>query len=218
MNEIEPIVDEELNAVDLLELEVRRLPGVISVGLTDGDTRTLTVVAPHVVDEEDLRRSVTQVARTYTDEPFVIEIDQNLEKKSTNMQISDDNGNFTTQTVVVDASRPDIESVEVANDTISVKLAWQGRIGSGEASARTLNHAAEATLLALDDLNVPVPFYVRSVTPLGAALRDAVVVVLRSSEVAEERFGVATGDNAREATVRATLDALNRYLAFHYAD
>jgi hypothetical protein len=213
---IEP--DEIRDQVDVLELEIRRVPGVTSVSIAEKEgEQFLSVVVPSAEDEEGLRTTVAQLVRTYSDTPFTINIDNNSEKTPDESATAVKAFELDSE-VSKERSRPQLVELKVENEVVSVDLQWRSRRGLGESSARTLNHAAEATLLALDDLGTPVPFYVRSVTPLGAVLRDAVVVVLRSNEAAEERFGVATGESAREATARATLDALNRYVGYRYGE
>ena len=87
--------------------------------------------------------------------------------------------------------------------------------GTGRAPAGPLAGGAQATLGALAELGAPVPFYVASCERARTVPCEPVVVVLAPCDGAgaSERVGVASGDDDLETASRATLAALNRYLA-----
>jgi hypothetical protein len=96
--------------------------------------------------------------------------------------------------------------------------------GTGRAPAGPLAGGAQATLTAIAALGVDVPFYLVSAERAHAVSGDPVVVVLAPRQVtagpqgSAERMGVAGGADDVEAASRATLGALNRYLAKSVAD
>jgi len=92
--------------------------------------------------------------------------------------------------------------------------------GTGRAPAGPLAGGAQATLTAIAAIGIEVPFYLVSAERARGVPGEPVVVVLAprrsaSSAVlgADERMGVAAGDDDVEAASRATLGALNRHLA-----
>jgi len=95
--------------------------------------------------------------------------------------------------------------------------------GKGRAVVGPLVGGAQATLVALGALGIEVPYYVVSVERAPSVPGDPVVVVLAPRHASEEhgdpigpvveRIGVASGADTVEAASKATLCALNRYLA-----
>lgn len=95
---------------------------------------------------------------------------------------------------------------------------------TGRASAGPLAGGAQATLAALGVLGVEVPFYLLSVERARSVPGEPVVAVLAprhpepqangsSRGRMPDRIGVASGSEEVEAASRATLAALNRFLA-----
>ncbi|HVF75417.1 MAG TPA: hypothetical protein VM938_10245 [Acidimicrobiales bacterium] len=188
-------------ALDTLELELRRLPGIVGVGYSDeGDTVVVHVLAdvPQVGPSE-LRRQVSQRARAHLDKPLVIEVEDLAAPRPTRYPAR----------VRLDGVRVDAFSQE-----LDVHLALGSRrvVGRGEAGSPA--EAAAATLVALAELGAELPFRIDAAT---AALRQspdhAVVVVLEPDERAPKLYGVARAPSMEEAAARATLHALNRYLS-----
>lgn len=189
-------------ALDILELELRRLPGVVGVGYSDeGDTVVLHVLAD-VPDAgpTELRRQVSQRARAHLDKPLVIEL-EDLDDQSA-----------TTRRPV----RVRLEGVRVDgfSQELDVHLGLGTRRVIGRGRAGSPADAAAATLDALAELGAALPFRIDAAT---AALRHspdhAVVVVLEPDSRSPKLYGVARAPSMEEAAARATLHALNRYLS-----
>jgi hypothetical protein len=105
-----------------------------------------------------------------------------------------------------------------------VRLARADAVGIGRASVGALAGGAQATLAALADLGLEVPYYLVSAERAHTVPGEPVVVVLAPVRSAAsraagslpplaERIGVATGDAESAAASRATLNALNRFLS-----
>jgi hypothetical protein len=103
--------------------------------------------------------------------------------------------------------------------TSEVRLARGAARGTGRAPAGPLAGGAQATLNALGALGIDLPFYLVSAERVRGVPGDPVVVALSPRTVGTpgapgaERVGVATGSSDVDAASRATLGALNRYIA-----
>ena len=188
-------------ALDILELELRRLPGVVGVGYSDeGDTVVLHVLAD-VPDAgpSELRRQVSQRARAHLDKPLVIELEDLDDQPATRRPVR----------VRLEGVRVDGFSLEL---DVHLGLGARRVIGRGRAGSPA--DAAAATLDALAELGAALPFRIDAAT---AALRHspdhAVVVVLEPDARSPKLYGVARAPSMEEAAARATLHALNRYLS-----
>jgi len=93
-----------------------------------------------------------------------------------------------------------------------VRLAWSGARGLGRAGSGPLIGGAQATIEALRDLGLEVPFMLMSATAIPLSNSWPVVVVLRSAQSRAELMGIAHAPDQVWSAARATLDALNRYL------
>lgn len=188
-------------ALDALELELRRIPGVLAVGFTDeGESLILHVlsdVTPGAAPE--LRRQVSLWVRANLDRPVVIEV-EDVEPPA----VSPERGRVRLEAVRVDEF----------SQSLDVQLGLGSRRAVGRAEAGSPREAAAATLEALDRLGANLPFRIDAAT---ATLRDgpdhAVVVVLEPGQSAHKLYGVARAPSMEEAAARATLHALNRYLS-----
>lgn len=186
-----------------LELELRLLPGVVNVGTSaDG---AITVMALEAVPT--LVEAATRTAQLHSVEASVSVVD------------------LSTSGVRNGTGRRDRVALlqagfDPATGTTRVELAHRQRHSSGLAASGPVVGAVEATLAALKDLGVDVPFYLLGVGPPGspavAGPVPVVLVVLRpvgTSATAGDRIGVARGASEEEAAARATLAALNRFLS-----
>lgn len=188
-------------ALDVLELELRRLPGVVGVGYSDeGDTVVLHVLAEvPAAGPTELRRQVSQRARAHLDKPLVIEVE-------------DLGGPEAPRRPV----RVRLEGVRIDgfSGELDVHLGLGARRVIGRGRAGSPADAAAATLDALAELGAALPFRIDAAT---AALRHspdyAVVVVLEPDSRSPKLYGVARAPSMEEAAARATLHALNRYLS-----
>ena len=196
---------------DQLELELRRLPGVTGIGLSAAagdDSLVIHVLAVEASPgREELRRMVAQQARGLVSRPLAIEIE------------------YEPQAVAdppdraMRPGRVQLVEVEVEDHTLDVvvRLAHGGRRAVGRGGAGSPVDAAEATMRALAALGAEVPFKVEaSAAPVGED-DQAVVVMFQPVDDDEHRYGVARASSMEEAACRATLHALNRWLARHAA-
>lgn len=119
-------------------------------------------------------------------------------------------------------SEPRVSLVDARFDAAAgvseVVLARGSARGRGSFPAGPLPGGAQATLAALGNLGLDVPFYVVSAGRTSSTPGEPVVVVLaarRGEQVAgaAERLGVAAGRDDVETASRATLSALNRFLS-----
>lgn len=188
-------------ALDSLELELRRIPGVVGIGFSDEGG----VVVVHILADEsvlrsgELRRQVTQQARAHVDRPLVIEM-EDVEAPAPAVE----RGRVRLEGVVVDSF----------SKALDVHVAFGSRRSVGRGEAGSPRDAAATTMHALDRLGAHLPFRIDAAT---AALRTgpdhAVVVVLDPMDGGHKLYGVARAPTAEEAAARATLHALNRYLS-----
>lgn len=188
-------------ALDVLELELRRLPGVVGVGYSDeGDTVVLHVLADvPAAGPSELRRQVSQRARAHLDKPLVIELedmaDQGTPRRPARVRL---------EGVRIDGFSQELD--------VHLGLGAHRVVGRGQAGSPA--DAAAATLDALAELGADLPFRIDAAT---AALRHspdhAVVVVLEPDSRSPKLYGVARAPSMEEAAARATLHALNRYLS-----
>lgn len=180
--------------VDAAESALRRVPGVLYVANSrlDGSV-VMHVLAEPTADTSALRKQATAICDSHLASPFALEVASAARR-----------------------SRIQLMEVEVAADAeVVVHLGHAGLSRSGRSTGIDPTAAAEATFDALANLGAPVPFRVEAAALFEHPLGDGVMVVL-GSEATSPRYGVASGDNAVQAAARATLHALNRYLATQY--
>jgi hypothetical protein len=179
-----------VNALDVLELELRRLPSVAFVGLQErADVLVVQVLSLANADPDALRAASERICRSHLDRPFAVEL--------------------------AGGSRPSrirLLDVSVLDDEVEVHLGYEGVHTVGRAKGFDPTAAASATFEALQRLGAKVPFEVEAAALFEHVLGEGVMLVL-GSESAGERYGVAAAPNVPQAAVRATLHALNRYLS-----
>lgn len=184
--------------LDVLELELRRLPNVAFVGFLDrADSTVVQVLALSAADPSALRLSAERVCRAHLDRPFVVEIASGTRP-----------------------SRVRLLDVQVRaghngdGDEVEVHLGYEGirTVGRAPAKAGDPTSAASATFEALQRMGAKLPFRVEAAALFEHVLGEGVMLVFASDD-AGERYGVAAGANVEQAAVRATLHAFNRYLA-----
>lgn len=188
--------------LDDLELELRRLPGVVGVGFSQEDGVVIVHVqanVPHGLAA--LRRQIVQRARAFVDRTLVIDLQE-----------------VSAGTAAADRGRVKLVGVRVQEFTqeMEVHLAHRGVHTVGRASAGSPEDAVDATLQALTDLGADLPFQKieAASASVEGAHHQAVIVILEPEDDARgTRYGVAKGDTMEEAAARATLHALNRYLS-----
>jgi hypothetical protein len=184
-----------MNRLDVLELELRRLPNVSFVGLRERpDALVVQVLALGSPDPNGLRLQVERSCRAHLDRPFLVEIAGPT--RPSRIRLLD------VHVRADDGGAPEVE----------VHLGFEGIRTIGRAKAGDPSAAAVATFEALKRLGASVPFRVEAAALFEHVLGEGVMLVL-ASDADGERYGVAAGINVEEAAVRATLHALNRYLS-----
>ena len=182
-----------MKPLDLLELELRRLPHVAFVGFSERpDTLVVQVLALGTPDPGLLRSQAERACRAHLDQSFVVEIA---------------GGTRPSRIRLLDVQLLGDGAVE-----IEVRLGYEGMCTVGRAPGGDPTAAASATFQALQALGADVPFQVEAAALFEHVLGEGVMLVL-GSETSGQRYGVAAGTTIEQAAVRATLHALNRYLA-----
>ncbi|MHB1088462.1 MAG: hypothetical protein ACYC19_06840 [Acidimicrobiales bacterium] len=184
-----------------LELELRSLPGVLSVSITysdhgDAEEVTLLVIGPDLDSTRSEARLILSLY--YPEATLVVE-----EATDAVVQLNRDH----SRVAILDAE------LDSSTGTVQVALHYNGRTGSGRSGSGPLIGGADATLSALRDLGIEVPFSLLSVNSVSLMNRWPVVVTLRSTRSDTDRMGIALADGELLSSVKSTLNALNRFLA-----
>lgn len=189
----------ESQASDGLELELRRLEGVsfVSFGERQGATFVeLSVAGP--TDTNALRAAALRLALGYLEGPIVIDV---VDPPPTSS-----------------SRRPELR-VQLAvrgpaegEESVEVHLAYRDRAVATDGIVGDQSSIVDAVLTGLHELGLPVPFETSVISDLSAELGDGTLVVLRDEATGDVRRGLATGRSPEEATARAVLNGLNRYL------
>jgi hypothetical protein len=195
-----------VSALDVLELELRQLHGVVGVGLEEeGDGLLVRIALAPGVDAADVERRATMLARAHAEHVTVATVGADA---------TDDISGRTRH------SRVRLLAVVrvPTTDELEVHLAFGGRrtIGRRRGSG-AVTGAVEATLEALEALGAELPFrplWAEPVHPEGDRSHTIAVGLTGSpaTDATTGRYGIAAGMSAEEAAVRATLHALNRHL------
>jgi len=195
-----------MKGLDLLELELRRLPHVAYVGFMDRpDTLVVQVLALANPDPGTLRSQAERACRAHLDRPFVVEIAGGT--RPSRIRLLD----VQLVTGAGGEGAPPA-SADPAAVQVEVRLGYEGMCTVGRARGGDPTAAASATFEALQALGADVPFQVEAAALFEHVLGEGVMLVL-GSDHSGQRYGVAAGASVEQAAVRATLHALNRYLA-----
>jgi hypothetical protein len=182
------------------ELELRSLPGVVNVGFEyrdNGDVDLVTLVVNG--DETALNVVAKQVVSLYYPDAGL-----RLER----LRATSGARSVEGQRVVL------VSATFNQNDGIcEITLNYEGRIGVGRSTSGPLIGGAEATMTALRDLGFEVPFYLVAALNVSTVRGWPVIVTLRSHSNDADRYGISQSDGELISSARATLDALNRFLA-----
>lgn len=185
------------------ELELRSLPGVLSVGVdhqANGEVERVTLFV-RGQDPEQVRHVALQVASLYYPKAAVAVEDANR------APLLAGRGQEPTRVAL------DFVDFNVHDGVSEVRLRFAGRVGIGRSGSGPLVGSAEATLIALRELGFDVPFFLVAVNTVSSVRGWPVMVTLRSLADANDRIGIAQSETETESASRATLDALNRHLA-----
>ncbi len=179
------------------ELELRSLPGVMSVGLNRndiGEVDQATLLVRSAASHE-IHTAAQQIARFYyPDVSVTVETAQSAEAVS------------GARVALVGFRFHEVEGVS------QVTLSYDGRIGVGREGSGPLIGGANATVMALRELGFSIRFFVLSVMKVDTAVGPAVIVTLRSGADGKDAIGIAPSERDVASSARATLDALNRHL------
>ena len=201
----------ERSDLNVLELELRKLPAVVAVGFEGPSAGTpvaedaiLTVQL--LVNDHDANPAIEQqaldLARLHLGRPLQVVVTP--ESPETAWVTAATEMPVRSRVRIVDVNLVDNgRAVEVTLDQAQRKAVARG--GSSSPVA-----AAGATLGALRQLGWPVPFDVGSAVRLSVGSTGAVLVHLVAPE--GDRLGASSADTAERAAVKATLQALNRWL------
>ena len=185
--------------IDALELELRRLPGVVGVGFgAEASGTVVHLFAPGTGSREELRRRAAQLAQAHLDSGAQIEIDD---------------GRGPVEPAEAGRVRLLAVRLDPEEGEVEVHLSHDDRRTVGRGSARSLKSAAEATIDALVKLGASIPFRVGEVVAIGQEGVQTVLVALEATVGDGVRHGAADGSRLEEAAARATLHALNRWLS-----
>ena len=176
---------------EALESALRRRSDVVYVGFTELDSAlTVQVLPVDGTDHDALRKDVQLLCEAHLCGRFVLDLGGDKRPE-----------------------RVRLLGVEVTpGDEVVVQLGFGGLCQTGRSTGAAPAAAVEATVEALSMLGTPVPFQMEAAALFEHAVGDGVMVVL-ASEDEGPRFGVASGADPALAGARATLHALNRYLA-----
>jgi hypothetical protein len=183
------------------ELELRSLPGVMSVGVDHRESGEVEAVTLFVrgQDPESVRHVALQVASLYYPTAAVTVEDANRAPNS--------HGHAGSRVALTGTD------FNVHEGVSEVQLALNGAVGVGRSGSGPLIGGAEATLAALRDLGYEVPFFLVAVNNIATARGWPVIVTLRSLSDEGDRIGIAQSNGDLQSAAKATLDALNRYLS-----
>ena len=191
-----------------LELALRRLPGVVGVSTDDGDDLRVLVRS----EEQGAAGGVEELvaARSPGTEINVIESGHFDEAGASPFA---EEGSAPGERVALERVLCDEE-----RGSVEIQLSLAGLTATGVGQGGSILGGAAATLSALGELGLRIPFDLVAADHLGSAPDAPVVVCLRPQPDGEERIGVARGSDDCEASARATLSALNRHLSDYLAD
>ena len=186
-------------ALDVLELELRQLPGVCLVTFDEREDVLVVQLGVEPGSDVDLVRD--RAARA---------TDSHIEREA------------VVEVVGASAPRPPesarrvrlLATIALPDGEIEVHLAMGERRTIGRRRQADATAAAvEAALDALGAMDLTIPFSLRWVGPIGENSEHAIAVSLRASDGSGGRYGVASAPEPTEAAARATLAALNRFLS-----
>lgn len=199
-------------ALDAFELEVRQLEGVVCLGIVRGGGGQVTGLTVQVLgagQEASVGSSVAMLARKYMHGSVRARIEP--------LPPPGASGEAAAASNVVSARRGRAQLLAVrvmrSQGVVEVHLLHRGIRSVGRGDSGRLDGAVAATLGALCDLGARLPFTVQAVTPVTVDGQEAVAVVLSWVTEGRELFGLARATSMHESASRATLQALNRFLA-----
>jgi hypothetical protein len=198
---------------DHLELELRKLPDVIAVGFegpsVDAPVTEDAVLTVHVlVADVEVRDAVEQHAldlgRLHLGRPLRVVVAPDGDDHGAKMV------NASPTPILLSRVRLAEVGLVDGGRSVEVTLTHGDLRAVGRGPAGSPGGAAGATLIALRQLGWAVPFTLGSGVRLAVGAAGAVLVHLIGPD--GDRLGVSVGETAEQAAVKATLQALNRWL------
>ena len=186
------------------ELELRALPGVVNVGFRYGDKGDVEAVSlvVHSDDAGPVRVVAKQIVSLYYPDATV-----SVEEMK---PVAAPKRSGTGDGERVALVRAEFNSHE---GYCEVHLNVNGRVGVGRSENGPLIGGAEATLDALRQLDLDVPFYLVGSVNVATVRGWPVIVTLRPRANEADRYGIAQAETELVSAAKATLNALNRYLS-----
>ncbi|MDE3044170.1 MAG: hypothetical protein KGJ10_05025 [Acidobacteriota bacterium] len=181
------------------ELELRSIPSVVAVSVERDELGAANVVTLHDAG--------TQLARTETLARQVLSFYYPQAKLIIEPIALSAQMNHRPPRVIIE--RADVTPGDAGAE---VRLTCNGATGTGRAGSGPLIGGAQATLDALRDLGMEVPYSLMSASAVPLSNSWPVIVVLRSNVSRAELMGIAHAPDEIWSAARATLNALNRYL------
>lgn len=226
----------DVNSLDDLELELRKLPGVRAAGFDEREDMLLIQlhVTADAADQQPVPISASRIAARHSDRPVAVEVVRWRELAARagaqTEQAADGAVIDLAEAEVVEAEeagtaapggtrRPRLLAVLAFPDTdeLEVHLILEGRRTIGRAPAsQGLVGAVEATIDAIRGFGAEIDPKVRWARALDDTGDDRVVVAIsleQDGDAPHTAYGLAAGASPIDAAARATLDALNRRLA-----
>ncbi|HET6795394.1 MAG TPA: hypothetical protein VFH45_13175 [Acidimicrobiales bacterium] len=190
--------------LDGLELELRRLAGVVAVAIDAQDGTTSIRVTADARSSPSLRPLALQVARAFCEGPLSVEL----------LEASGDHDGRDSRVLSRTSARVRVIAVDLTpgDSEVSVHLGYGDGRSVGRSRSAPLIGAVRATLAALQGLGAELPFQIRAVSRLAAGPYAPVMVALRPTDGGAERLGIARSGSDVDSACRATLHALNRHL------
>lgn len=226
----------DVNSLDDLELELRKLPGVRAAGFDERED--VLLIQLHVTadagDPQPVPISASRIAARHSDRPVAVEVvrwrDLTAQAGAPAEPDAAEAVVDLVEAEVVEAEetdttpsggtrRPRLLAVLAFPDTdeLEVHLILEGRRTIGRAPAsQGLVGAVEATIDAIRGFGAALDPRARWARALDDTGDDRVVVAIsleHDEDAPHLAYGLAAGASPIDAAARATLDALNRRLA-----
>lgn len=180
--------------LDLLELELRRLPGVVFVGFTPRADALVLHISTAPSSPSSIGPTAERLARARLRRHVVVEVVG--EPRPSRVRLIH---------VGVEEEEPTVR--------YSVVLEYMGSQAVATSVGAGPHEVAAATVSALTSLGAELPYSIDNAAYFEHAAGEGVAVVLRSRDPSVFRLGIAAGDSVSEVAARATLQALNRDLS-----
>jgi hypothetical protein len=188
---------------EALELELRQLPGVLFVSLSEADSTTyIELVATPLGEHAKVRDEAARAAVNHLEGPAEIRV------------LAPPQNQAALEDQVVPAERVGLLVVPPGEGdaAVEVQLWRRGQSSARRAVAGDTQAVGHAVLDALRGLGAIASFDLMGFHALPPDWGAGLLAVLRDTRTGELRRGVANGLTPADAAARAVLHALNRSL------